>query len=125
MASERDSSAQVAPPTYVSKRFKSMVSWGAVVVGGLIGLAFLMPIGVWIVTGAPWFRQLLIEDYPVMVGLPSTALLAYLIVVLFEARFDKIEMSIGTLVKFRGASGPVILWILVFSTITAAIRLLW
>ncbi|MFC6155652.1 hypothetical protein [Kribbella jiaozuonensis] len=125
MTAEANSSVPVAPPTYVSRRFKNMVTWGAMVVGGLIGLSFLLSIIDWSVTGAPWFRQLLIEHYPVMVGLPSAALLAYLIVVLFEARFDKIEMSIGTLIKFRGASGPVILWILVFSTITIAIRLLW
>jgi hypothetical protein len=125
MAVQGDTSAPVAPPMYVSKRFKNMVSWGAMAVGGLIGLSFLLTIVVWSVTGAPWFRQLLIDHYQALVGLPAAALLAYIIVVLFEARFDKIEMSIGTVIKFRGASGPVVLWILVFSTITVAIRLLW
>jgi len=125
MTVETNSRASIASPTYVSKRFKAMVSWGALLAGGLIGLLVLVSLTVWTVTGVSWYRQLMIEHYPVMIGLPSAALLAYIIVVLFEARFDKIEMSVGTFLKFRGASGPVVLWILIFSTITVSIRLLW
>src|SRR4051812_946958 len=125
MTLETNSRSAITSPTYVSKRFKGMVSWGALLAGGLIGLLVLASMTVWTVTGASWYRQLLIEHYPVLIGLPSAALLAYIIVVLFEARFDKIEMSVGTLLKFRGASGPVVLWTLIFSTITVAIRLLW
>ena len=72
-----------------------------------------------------WILTIFKEHYAAIFGLPSAALMSGILVVVFEARFDDIEMEIANLVKFRGASGPIILWVLCFLSIASAIKLLW
>jgi hypothetical protein len=50
--------------------------------------------------------------------------LAYLIVLLLPASYGRIEFKVAG-VSFKGASGPVILWLLCFLAIVVAFKLLW
>ncbi|MFE9727403.1 hypothetical protein ACFYQ5_28405 [Streptomyces sp. NPDC005794] len=73
----------------------------------------------------PWIMELLEGHFAALVGLPSIALLAFILVVLLEARFDKIEMEFFGVVRFKGASGPIILWGFLFLLMATTLRFLW
>src|SRR5438552_10174542 len=69
------------------------------------------------------YRELL-KHTAASVGLPLAALAALCLVVLLEIYSGDIEFE-GFGFKFKGASGPVILWVLCFLSMVAAIRALW
>ena len=72
----------------------------------------------------PGLLKILYEHLKVFLGIPLAAMAAFCIVIVLEAQTGKIEIE-GLGFKFKGASGPVILWIFSFLAISAAINLLW
>lgn len=62
--------------------------------------------------------------YPVTVGLPMAAIAALALVLLLEYARGPIEFE-GLGFKFKGASGPVVLWVFCYLAIAATIKLLW
>jgi hypothetical protein len=64
------------------------------------------------------------HHYAVIFGLPGAALVSFILVIVFEVHFDKID-GVFSILKFRGASGPIILWVLCFLSIVSAMKLLW
>jgi hypothetical protein len=110
-----------SPPSLV----RQVVTWLCVASGpALAGITFF-PIIRAALQQQQWLLAIFRQHYAAIFGLPSAALLSFILVVVFEARFDNIEMEIANLVKFRGASGPIILWVLCFLSIASAIKLLW
>lgn len=73
----------------------------------------------------PWIMEIYEGHFAAVVGLPLIALLAFILVVLLEARFDKIEMEFFGVVRFQGASGPIILWGFLFLLMATALKFLW
>jgi hypothetical protein len=60
----------------------------------------------------------------VSIGIPTSMISAMVIVLLMRTVAGPIELeALG--VKFKGASGPIIMWILCFGTFAAGIKLLW
>jgi len=71
-----------------------------------------------------WIVDLLQEHYVFFVGLPFAGLVAYFLVGTLENTRGRIEFeAIG--LKFKGASGPIIMWVVVFLAINIAIRMTW
>ena len=104
---------------------RQVVTWLCLVAGPvLVGVSYF-PIIRAALQQQPWLLATFKEHYAAIFGLPSAALLSFILVIVFEARFDNIEMEIFNVVKFRGASGPIILWVLCFLSIASAIKLLW
>ena len=69
-------------------------------------------------------REVEKEHFAAVVGLPMAALLSAFIVV--GLRHSEGPIKFETLgMKFEGASGQVILWIICFLSIALAIKLLW
>ena len=69
---------------------------------------------------------LLSAHYPALVCLPIATFVSLVIVVLLEARYDEIRMELfNGLLKFEGASGPIILWMICFLSIVVSVKLLW
>ncbi len=64
------------------------------------------------------------EHFAATIGLPMAALLAAFIVVALRYAEGPIKFE-GLGMKFEGASGQVILWVVCFLAIAVAIRLLW
>ncbi len=52
-------------------------------------------------------------------------MLAFILVVLLEARFDRVEMKFFGIVEFKGASGPIVLWAFCFLVMAISIGMLW
>jgi hypothetical protein len=72
----------------------------------------------------PSFRQLVVDYFRVIIGLPAAGVFAFLIVALFQSTVGAIRVEmIGF--KFEGAAGPIVMWIMTFLAIVGAITMLW
>jgi hypothetical protein len=63
------------------------------------------------------------EDFHVIIGLPVAAAGALMIVIFLRTTEGRIKFEAFGF-KFEGASGPIVLWILVFLAIVAGIKVL-
>ncbi|SRR6266478_6756254 len=72
-----------------------------------------------------WLNRLIQDHYPAMIGIPLMSGAAFCVVMSFEVAIGSpIEFeALGF--KFRGASGPVLMWVLCFLAFTLAFRVLW
>jgi hypothetical protein len=71
-----------------------------------------------------WLIKLTNVHYAALVGTPMSAVTAFCIVSLLKVTNGPIEFeAIGF--KFRGASGPIVLWILCFLAVALGFHLLW
>jgi hypothetical protein len=105
---------------------RKVVAWILVLVVGIWVCVFLAyTAGV-----LPWdygpsnLRATVNQHFAAIVGLPSAALAALSLVFILESRSGKIEFEVFGL-KLRGASGPIVLWVVAFLAITVAIKGLW
>lgn len=95
-----------------------------IAVGSVVGATLLFI--VWIGTTwnrGPWIK-LVFDHFRAIIGLPAAAAAAFAIVSLFRTTEGQIKFS-GLGLTFEGASGPIVLWIICFLAIAAAIRALW
>ena len=71
-----------------------------------------------------WVEELVKQHFAATIGLPSAALAALLLVTILEINAGKIEFKAYGL-EFKGASGPIVMWVFCFLAIALAIRWLW
>ena len=90
-------------------------------IGAVAGLALILYV---FVSDQSAYRALLLAQVRAIVGIPLAALSAFSVVFVFEATSGRVEFEIGPL-KFRGASGPAVLWVFAFMAIVGAIVMLW
>ncbi len=64
------------------------------------------------------------EHASAVVGLPIAAVAAFMLVSVLQVTTGKVEFE-GIGFKFRGASGPIVLWIACFIAMVISIKLLW
>jgi len=103
---------------------RRIAQW-AVVLGtaGAAGVASI--VGAYLGLSDKEFVHTLIHEHVrAIVGLPMAAASAFCVVVTLEATSGKIEFQVLE-VKFKGASGPVILWVLCFLVFVLSLRVLW
>lgn len=105
------------------ERLRRVLSWAAVVAVIAYGVLLfsLLLIGGW---REPRMEALVFKHYTTVIGLPSAAAAPLFIVLVLKAAAGPIEFEALGL-KFRGASGPVVLWVLCFLAIVLAITLVW
>lgn len=73
---------------------------------------------------ANWFTKVLEAQFAATIGVPLSAISAACIVLLLKAATGPIEFeAVGF--KFRGASGPIVLWVFCFLAIVTGMKLLW
>jgi len=105
---------------------RKTLSWIVVVsvsLFALFGLGWLIYLGF-----NPLFSELyydtLKDHFRAVIGLPMAAAASLFIVLVLRATHGRIEFdTIG--MKFKGASGPIVLWLISFLGITLAIKHLW
>lgn len=99
---------------------------GILALGGaaLVAVVFLFFLARDIANAEPWMMELFRSHPGAVLGLPTAALAALCIVLFLESKSGRIEFE-GFGFKFRGASGEIILWIICFLAIVAAIKALW
>lgn len=92
----------------------------AVVVGGLIYGSLILTS--W--AAYPDWPKLFETHFAAIIGLPAAAGTAFVLVMLLRTVEGPIEFEITPL-KFKGASGPIIMWAICFLSITGGIKLLY
>lgn len=113
------------PPATEMKRlsFRPLVSVVVLLGAGAIGAAFTLALVRDIVGSEVWV-QIAREHFAATIGLPSAALASLFVVLFLEVKSGRIEFEVWGM-KFRGASGEVVLFIAVFLSIALAIKMLW
>ena len=100
---------------------------------GLIGTAllasfffgFLICQTIWGGPKSPnWLTAIAETHFAALLGTPMSAVTAFCIVSLLKVTNGPIEFEAFTF-KFRGASGPIVFWILCFGSIVLAFHKLW
>ena len=107
-----------------SSVLKALVSW-LVFFGtaGLVGV-FLINAILSILYSPDWLLEMARHQFPATIGLPFAAISALCLVLVLEIKSGPVEFE-GFGFKFRGASGPVVMWVFSFLAIVAAIKALW
>jgi hypothetical protein len=104
--------------------FRRIVATLALVATTTVGGVFVFYLARDIANAEPWMMEVFRTHPGAVLGLPVAALAAICIVLFLEARSGHIEFE-GFGFKFRGASGEIILWVICFLAMVAAIRVLW
>ena len=73
---------------------------------------------------SPELAKFLRDHFPATVGLPFAAVVSLIIILVLRESTGKLEFEAPGF-KFRGASGPAVLWVLCYLAITLSTRLLW
>jgi len=97
------------------------------VVIGLFSLVLTLLTTFWILIVSMSFDELrreMVARYPAaLIGLPVAGLGAFMLVFVFRHTQGPIEFEAFT-VKFRGAAGPIVFWMMVFLVTAAVIKIL-
>lgn len=107
-----------------SRRVMLLILTGTILLA-LYGLIFVVIQTIW--PGDPssnWLLSILRQQYAATIGVPLCAVAAICIVLLLETTAGPIEIE-SPWVKFKGATVPVIIWILTFLALTFALGHLW
>jgi len=73
---------------------------------------------------SPDLYKIMLKQFAAVVGLPSAALASLCLVMFLEHTSGPMEFE-GLGFKFKGASGPIVLWVFSFLAIVGATKLLW
>ena len=104
--------------------FRRIVATMALLAMAIVGGVFVFFLARDIANAEPWMMEVFRTHPGAVLGLPMAALAALCIVLFLEAKSGQIEFE-GFGFKFRGASGEIILWVICFLAIVAAIKSLW
>jgi hypothetical protein len=72
-----------------------------------------------------WLLRLMKQRYAALVQVPAIGMISFLGVFLFDVISQQAIEFEALGFKFRGAAGPIVLWIMVFLALTCATYLLW
>jgi hypothetical protein len=103
------------------KRYGPWVALLGITIAAFVALFIICYL---LITDTTLSRELVREHVRAVVGVPMAAVSAFLVVFILESRAGTIEFELLQ-VKFKGASGPVILWVFTFLAFVSGIWLLW
>jgi hypothetical protein len=114
--------------TFSDVKLRRWVSWVAVIGTATMAGFFFCYLIFQIVCGQAtpntWLSILLAKHYAAIVGTPLSAVSAFCIVTLLKVTNGPIEFeALGF--KFRGASGPIVLWVFSFLAVGIIFDFLW
>jgi hypothetical protein len=89
---------------------------GAAIVYGLTILVIAQQFDGW--------QKILEEHFAVIIGLPGAAAVSFVLVVFLRQTEGPIEFE-GLGFKLKGAAGQILMWVICFLSIAAAIKWLW
>ena len=107
-------------PNVSHRKFVGPYISGAVVL--LLFVAFVL-LSTFVWTGG-WIMEVFRDHYVFFVGLPLAALLAHFLVGTLENTRGRIEFEAAGL-KFKGASGPIVMWVVVYLALVVSFSLAW
>jgi hypothetical protein len=96
----------------------------AFVGGALFGASYLSFLIYWSWKDESWMLSVVKEHFAAIVGGPCAAFASMLVVLLLRYTVGPIEIK-GLGFEFKGAAGPIVLWIFCFLAMVSGIKLLW
>ena len=90
----------------------------------LIATVGLLIFAVWQNRFDAVITDLILRNFPTIIGLPFAFIAAFVVVALFRQGQAPMEFK-GLGLEFNGASGEVILWLFCFVAIATMIKLFW
>ncbi len=105
-------------------RMQRTMSWVIVVTLAVFGIAGLIGIVTVGRTEGTFWQSLVSRQFPVIVGLPLAGCGALFVTLVLRLSSGPIRFQVAG-VKFRGASAPIVFWLLCFLSIATMIKLLW
>jgi hypothetical protein len=104
--------------------FRRIFGWVALIAAGLGGAFMASFLAYHSFQSDGWMVRLVQQQFPAMVLVPLAGLGAFCVVLVLRLSSGPLEFkAIGF--EFKGASGQVVLWVVCFTAIVAAIRVLW
>ena len=97
--------------------------WIILLGGCILGAAFLT-FSTWNIWNDEGMRKVVQEHFAAVIGLPACAIAALCVVLFLEGTAGPIEIE-GWGFKFKGAAGPLIFWVICFSAMAGAVKLIW
>ena len=95
-----------------------------VAAGVILYSSVILSVIVWRYINFPYWDESSRDHFAVIVGLPIAGSLGFLLVIYLRQKDGPVEFEAFGF-KFKGASGQIIMWILVFGAIAAGQKLLW
>jgi len=118
-------SADDKPKTASDQRLKRYVNW-AFFVGAAVFSAFHAGFVIWnTVRGNDQLIKTVYEHFGAIVGLPFAGFAALGLVLFLESRSEQPIEFRGVGFEFKGASGPIVLWVLCFLAIVVGLKVMW
>ena len=93
----------------------------AIITFGSLALFVLFLVTEW--RSSKW-TSVIFEHFPATIGLPMAAAAAFVVVAFFRTVEGPIRLE-ALSVKFEGASGPILMWVISFGVIAGALKALW
>jgi hypothetical protein len=104
-------------------RLRRTVAVLVLIAASVLGGVFVFASARRILESGAWIK-IAQEHFAAVIGLPAAALASLFVVIFLEAKSGRIRFeALGF--KFDGASGEVVLFVLVFLAFSSAIRMLW
>lgn len=123
LAGEISTEGEISRPSRSNELLQALTRWFVLIGAAVCGATFL-GFAIYGIVYKEWVEEVAKEHFAATIGLPLAALAAFLLVITLEVHHGKVEMR-GFGFEFRGAAGPIVMWIMAFLAIAAAIRLLW
>lgn len=111
-------------PDAHTRKFQAVASWVVVVILIAFGSYALMKLVSVHETPGTYWRDLIREQFPVLVGLPMAGLGALFVTLILRISTGPLEFEMAG-VKFKGGAAPIVFWIICFLSIVLSIRMLW
>ena len=124
MLKEEKNSAEKNTIDSPNENIRMIVSWVIVVILICFGIYSLIKLSTVHETEGEYWKTLIREQFPVLVGLPMAGLGALFLTLILRISTGPIEFEVGGL-KFKGGAAPIVFWIIIFLCISMSIGLLW
>jgi hypothetical protein len=100
------------------------MSWIVIVILTVFGVIALIKLSSVHKTEGDYWKTLISEQFPVIVGIPMAGLGALFVTLILRISIGELEFELAGL-KFKGGAAPIVFWIVCFLSIVLSIRLLW
>ena len=107
-----------------TQRLRMIMSWVVIIILTCFGVFALMGLTSVHKTEGDYWKTLIREQFPVLVGLPMAGLGSLFVTLILRISTGEMEVEIGAL-KFKGAAAPIVFWVVCFLSIVLSIQLLW
>lgn len=124
MSEQQPDNAQLDQRDPQSQKLQIIMSWIVVIILTSFGAFALYSLLYVHETPGDYWKTLIREQFPVLVGLPMAGLGALYITLILRISTGALEFELAGL-KFKGGAAPIVFWIVCFLSIVLSIRLLW